>query len=163
LVDDLPIMDVDDGPRQLGHKPGSLARARPVLVAVLVQGRPGHALHDDERPALVDAEIVDPDQVGMLALSQHLRLADQPPVADRAGPPCRSPSGSCPPRRPGPDTCGSRPRANDSDPQAVCACDPSPLSGRLRRSRCSNFRTSRSAMMVWSGMSRSLTRLPNSG
>ena len=94
LVDDPPGVEVGDGPRQLGHEPGGLARAGAILVDEPLQSQAGHVLHDDERPAFVDVEVDDPDQVGMIALGQ--------------GPPLEAQSGRARVCRPG---SRSRPRS----------------------------------------------------
>ena len=87
-------MEVGDGPRQLGHEPGGLARVRPVLVGELLQVQAPDMLHDHERPALVDAEVDDPDQVGMVALRQEPPLADHRLVPGAVRPRRRRPARS---------------------------------------------------------------------
>jgi hypothetical protein len=77
LVDDSPRMKVRDSARQLRDDPRGLSRPRVSLFRVVIQAPAVDVLHDHEWAALVEIEIDDLDQVGMLEFGQNLALADQ--------------------------------------------------------------------------------------
>ena len=59
-------------------KPGDLALRGPVLLGELLQVQAVDVLHDHERTALVEVQVDDAHQVGMVASGEELALAEQP-------------------------------------------------------------------------------------
>ncbi len=70
-------MGEPDRAGDLRNQGGSLTRRRPLLAGVLREGPTPDELHDQVRAAIVEVEVVHPDDVGMLQLGQAPALLDE--------------------------------------------------------------------------------------
>ena len=64
-MNDPSRMNVIDGPRQLDHESGGLARSRPALADIVHQGHAPDAFRDDERMSFMKIDIHDFQKIGM--------------------------------------------------------------------------------------------------
>src|SRR5262249_17303711 len=84
LVDHSTTMNGLERSSDLGHPGRGLPSRRRRLLGELPEGGAAHELHRDERSALVEIQVVDTNQGGMIQLAEDLRIRSQQAMVDRA-------------------------------------------------------------------------------